>query len=112
MGPSRARSPAWRASTQREGPCRAQPQASTAGRGATAPAGEHPGTVTIGKRLANRIRAYVTSGLTESREVRSNLSLRVSPRVSVEGSYDNVNDISSTGLGNLGADIRWRLEFQ
>lgn len=68
-------------------------------------------TVTIGKRLAQRIRAYVTSGLTESREVRSNLELRVSPRVSVEGSYDNVNDIS-TGLGNLGADIRWRLEFE
>jgi translocation and assembly module TamB len=67
--------------------------------------------VTIGKRLAQRIRAYVTSGLTESREVRSNLELRVSPRVSVEGSYDNVNDIS-TGLGNLGADVRWRLEFE
>jgi len=32
--------------------------------------------------------------------------------VSVEGSYDNVNDISTTGVGNLGADIRWRLEFE
>lgn len=69
-------------------------------------------TVTIGKRLAQRIRAYVTSGLTESREVRSNLEWRLSPRVSVEGSYDNVNDISSSTLGNLGADIRWRLEFE
>lgn len=69
-------------------------------------------TVTIGKRLAQRIRAYVTSGLTESREVRSNLEWRLSPRVSVEGSYDNVNDISSSALGNLGADVRWRLEFQ
>jgi translocation and assembly module TamB len=69
-------------------------------------------TVTIGKRLAQRIRAYVTSGLTESREVRSNLQFRVSPKVSVEGSYDNVNDISSSALGNLGADIHWRLEFE
>src|SRR6185369_12340376 len=69
-------------------------------------------TVTIGKRLAQRIRAYVTSGLTESREVRSNLEWRLSPRVSVEGSYDNVNDISSSALGNLGADVRFRLEFQ
>ena len=25
---------------------------------------------------------------------------------------DNVNDISSSALGNLGADIRWRLEFE
>ena len=47
-----------------------------------------------------------------SREVRSNLQWRLSPRVSVEGSYDNVNDISSSSLGNLGADVRWRLEFQ
>jgi translocation and assembly module TamB len=69
-------------------------------------------TVTIGKRLAQRIRAYVTSGLTESREVRSNLEWRLSPRVSVEGSYDNRNDISAAALGNLGADVRWRLEFE
>jgi translocation and assembly module TamB len=69
-------------------------------------------TVTIGKRLAQRIRAYVTSGLSESREVRSNLEWRLSPKVSVEGSYDNVNDISSSSLGNLGADVRFRLEFK
>ncbi len=69
-------------------------------------------TVTIGKRLANRIRANVTSGLSDSREVRSNIEWRLSPKVSVEGSYDNVNDISSSSLGNLGADIRWRLEFE
>ena len=69
-------------------------------------------TVTIGKRLADRIRANVTSGLSDSREVRSNVEWQLSPRVSVEGSYDNVNDISSSSLGNLGADIRWRLEFE
>jgi hypothetical protein len=69
-------------------------------------------SLTIGKRLAQRIRAYVTSGLTDQREVRSNLEWRLSPRVSVEGSYDNVNDISSSSLGNLGADVRWRLEFE
>jgi translocation and assembly module TamB len=69
-------------------------------------------TVTIGKRLAERIRANVTSGLAESREVRSNLEWQLSRRVSVQGSYDNVNDISSSTLGNLGADVRWRLEFE
>lgn len=69
-------------------------------------------TVTIGKRLAERIRANVTSGLAESREIRSNLEWRLNNRVSLEGSYDNVNDISSSSLGNLGADIRWRLEFE
>ncbi len=69
-------------------------------------------TVTVSKRLADRIRANVTSGLAESRELRSNVEWRLNPRVSVEGSYDNVNDISSSTLGNLGADIRWRLEFE
>jgi translocation and assembly module TamB len=69
-------------------------------------------TVTIGKRLAERIRANVTSGVAESREIRSNVEWRLSPRVSVEGSYDNVNDISSSSLGNLGADVRWRMEFE
>jgi translocation and assembly module TamB len=69
-------------------------------------------TVTIGKRLSQRIRANVTSGVADSREVSSNVEWQLSPRVSVEGSYDNVNDISSSALGNLGADVRWRLEFE
>ena len=69
-------------------------------------------TFTVGKRLSDRLRANVTSGLSEAREVRSNVEWRLSPRVSVEGSYDNVNDISSSSFGNLGADIRWRLEFE
>jgi translocation and assembly module TamB len=69
-------------------------------------------TVTIGKRLTKRVRGNVTTGLAESREIRSNLEWQLSPRVSVEGSYDNVNDISSSSLGNLGTDIRWRLEFE
>jgi len=69
-------------------------------------------TITIGKRLAERIRANVTTGLAESREIRSNVEWNLSQRLSVEGSYDNVNDISSSSLGNLGADLRWRLEFE
>ena len=69
-------------------------------------------TVTIGKRLTERVRGNVTTGLAESREIRSNLEWQLSPRVSIEGSYDNVNDISSSSLGNLGTDIRWRLEFE
>jgi translocation and assembly module TamB len=62
--------------------------------------------------LTDRVRANVTTGLAESREVRSNLEWRLNNRVSVESSYDNVNDISSSALGNLGADVRWRLEFE
>ncbi len=70
-------------------------------------------TVTIGKRLTETIRANVTSGLTgDSQEVRSNLEWRLSDSLSVEGSYDNVNDLAGSSLGNVGADVRWRLEFE
>jgi hypothetical protein len=31
--------------------------------------------------------------------------------MSVLGSYDNLSDVASRGLGNLGADLRVRLEF-
>ncbi len=69
-------------------------------------------TVTIGKRLSERIRASVTTSLAGSSEVRSNVEWRMSQRVSVEGSYDNVEDIGSPVVGNLGGDVRWRLEFE
>jgi translocation and assembly module TamB len=69
-------------------------------------------SITIGKRLSDRIRAFVTSGLSESRDVRSNVEIKLNPKLSIEGSYDNVNDASSSTLGNLGADLRWRLDFQ
>jgi len=68
-------------------------------------------TITIGKRLAEQLRAQVTTGLSDSSKVESSLRWQMNPQVSVEGSYGNVNDISSSSLGNVGADIRWRLEF-
>jgi translocation and assembly module TamB len=74
--------------------------------------GRTEATVTLGKRVTDQVRASVTSGLSENREIRSNLEWKLTPRVSVQGSYDNVNDVSSSSLGNLGADVRWRLEFE
>jgi len=68
-------------------------------------------TITIGKRLAEQLRAQVTTGLSDSSKVESSLRWQMNPQVSVEGSYGNVNDISSSAFGNVGADIRWRLEF-
>ncbi|HEU4405401.1 MAG TPA: translocation/assembly module TamB domain-containing protein [Polyangiaceae bacterium] len=68
-------------------------------------------TVTVGKRVSDRVRANVTTGLTENRDVRSNLEWSITPETSLIGNYDNQNDISSQGLGNLGADVRIRLEF-
>ncbi|MCC6522166.1 MAG: translocation/assembly module TamB domain-containing protein [Polyangiaceae bacterium] len=69
-------------------------------------------TVTIGKRISESVRATVTTGLTENREIRSNLEWKLSDEVSVQGSYDNVNDTSSSTFGNLGLDLRLHLEFE
>ncbi len=69
-------------------------------------------TVTIGKRLSRRIRASVTTSLSDTSEVRSNIEYRATENLSVEGSYDNAGDVSSAAGGNLGGDVRWRLEFQ
>jgi translocation and assembly module TamB len=69
-------------------------------------------TVTFGKRITDDVRATVTTGVGEEREVRSNVEWRLKGGVSVHGSYDNANDISSSALGNVGAGLRWRLEFE
>ncbi|MGH7294528.1 MAG: translocation/assembly module TamB domain-containing protein, partial [Polyangiaceae bacterium] len=68
--------------------------------------------LTVGKRLTNDLRASVTAGLSEDRELRSNIEWRLNNRLSVQGSYDNINDVSSSTVGNLGVDLRWRLEFE
>ncbi|HSC88066.1 MAG TPA: translocation/assembly module TamB domain-containing protein, partial [Polyangiaceae bacterium] len=68
-------------------------------------------TVTIGKRLSERMRASVTTSLSDTNEVRSNLEYKATPQMSVEGSYDNAQRAGAPALGNLGGDVRWRLEF-
>jgi translocation and assembly module TamB len=68
--------------------------------------------LTVGKRLTNNLRASVTAGLSEDRELRSDIEWRLNNKLSVQGSYDNINDVSSSTLGNLGVDLRWRFEFE
>lgn len=66
--------------------------------------------VTVGKRLSEDVRASVTTTLTE-RDVATSLEWRLSRIMSVLGSYDN-STTEASSLGNLGADLRWRLEFE
>jgi translocation and assembly module TamB len=82
------------------------------GSGYSSRTGRTEPTVTVGKRITDSVRANVTTGLNENREVRSSLEWRLNQRMSVQGSYDNANDASSSSVGNLGADLRWRLEFE
>ncbi len=69
-------------------------------------------TVTVGKRITDKIRATVTTGVTENREVRTNVEWRLNRGMSLQGSYDNGNDVSSSPVGNLGVDLRFRLDFE
>jgi translocation and assembly module TamB len=69
-------------------------------------------TVMVGKRITDSVRASVTTGVSEDREVRSNVEWRFNRSISVQGSYDNLNDVSSSPVGNVGVDLRWRLEFE
>lgn len=68
-------------------------------------------SVTLGKRITDSLRANVTTTVSENREVRSNIEWRIDPRFSIQGAYDNVND-SAANIGNVGVDLRWRLEFE
>jgi len=69
-------------------------------------------TVTVGKRLSDRIRASITTSLSDAGEVRSNVEYRATGNLSVEGSYDNAQSSGSTTVGNIGGDVRWRVEFE
>jgi translocation and assembly module TamB len=67
--------------------------------------------VTLGRRLTENVRANVSTGLTEDRQLRSNVEWRLSRPLSVQTSYDNVSTVSSGSIGNFGLDFRWRIEF-
>ena len=82
------------------------------GTGYSSKTGRTEPTVTVGKRITDNVRATVTTGITENREVRSNVEWRLNRKMSVQGSYDNVNDVSSSMVGNVGADFRLRLDFE
>jgi translocation and assembly module TamB len=66
----------------------------------------------VGKRLTDNLRANVATTLAEDRELRSNIEWRLNRTLSVLGSYDSINDVSSSAIGNIGVDLRFRLEFE
>jgi translocation and assembly module TamB len=68
--------------------------------------------VSIGKRIADRVRLSATTGLSESREFRAVLEAQLDDTTSIQAGYDNFNLTSASSFGNVGVDLRWRLEFQ
>lgn len=67
--------------------------------------------ITVGRRLGENVRARVTSGLAEDPQLRSTIEWRLGRSFTVEPSYDRINTVSSSNVGNFGVDFRWRLEF-
>lgn len=67
--------------------------------------------ITVGRRLGENVRARVTSGLAEDPQLRSSIEWRLNRSLTVEPSYDRINTVSFTNVGNFGIDFRWRLEF-
>lgn len=65
----------------------------------------------IGKRIADRIRLSAATGVGESRDFRTGVELQVSDQTSVQGVYNNQNATSASQLGDVGVDLKWRLEF-
>lgn len=69
--------------------------------------------VTISKRLTDRIRLRASTGLaSETRDVRAAAQWRLGEQTSLELQYDNIDRESASSFGNIGVDIRWRLEFE
>ena len=67
--------------------------------------------VSIAKRIADRVRLSATTALSEYREFRAQVEAQLSDTTSVQAGYDNYNT-SASSFGNLGVDLRWRLEFE
>ncbi|MCS6798281.1 MAG: translocation/assembly module TamB domain-containing protein [Myxococcota bacterium] len=65
----------------------------------------------VGRRVADGVRLSASTVLGEAREVRTGLEWMLGERTSVEAAYDNVESTATAPVGNLGLDLRWRLEF-
>lgn len=66
----------------------------------------------VGRRISDRVRVRAMRGLGETADLRANVEWRLNSQTSVQGSYDNVTTTGASSLGNLGVDVRWRLEFE
>lgn len=64
----------------------------------------------IGKRLAKNVRLSAATGIAEARDFRTGLELELNDKTSLQAVYDNQNTTASQ-IGDVGVDVKWRLEF-
>ena len=69
--------------------------------------------LTVGKRISERVRLSASTGLSgQDRTFQTGLEWRVGDQTAVQMLYDNINRESASNFGNVGVDLRWRLEFE
>ncbi len=71
--------------------------------------------VSVGKRIADRVRVSATTGVGagEARDFRAVVDMQLDDTTGVQCSYDNfTTTASASSFGNVGCDLRWRLEFE
>lgn len=70
--------------------------------------------VSVGRRLADRVRIGATSGVGSAagRDFRAEVDVQFTDTAGVRCSYDTYGQANSGSFGNLGCDLRWRLEFE
>lgn len=64
--------------------------------------------VRVGRRIRDNVRLGASAGLSDSRDFEANLEWELRDNLSLELVYENETDFN---LGNIGGDIRWRMEF-
>lgn len=67
--------------------------------------------IVVGKRLGDKVRATATTGLSTDSTFKTGVEWRFDDQTSIEAAYDNVQTTTSSQFGNVGVDLRWRLEF-
>ncbi|UJR78565.1 translocation/assembly module TamB domain-containing protein [Sandaracinus amylolyticus] len=70
--------------------------------------------ISVGKRIADRVRLSATTGVGagDARDFRALVDVQLDDTTGVQCSYDNFTQGSATSFGNVGCDLRWRLEFE
>jgi translocation and assembly module TamB len=67
--------------------------------------------VVIGKRIAENVRLSASTGIAQSRDFGAGVELQLNDKTSVQAAYNNQNDTNTSQVGDVGVDLKWRLEF-
>lgn len=68
--------------------------------------------VTCGSRINDRVRLNMSTLVSDVPEIRAGLEWQITDTVGLQGVYDRVETVGASIFGNLGVDLRWRLEFE